>query len=283
MKQLASIRFGPSGYPDEARGSVKRVFEILNEVHLDALEYAAVYGLRVSEEKALEIGDLAKRHGIAMSMHAAYFISLISKDPQVRKRSRERLVKALKFAPLMEVKRIVFHAGGYSGHSPEEAYTIVRDALVAVQETAGRESGGPILMPEIAGKLGAFGSIDELVGISQEVDYVLPTIDWAHLYARSQGEINSREHFLQVLETFEKALGKKFTDNMHFHVSGITFTERGEKSHRPLGGEWGPDILPLMEIVREVGYKPTFISETPPPLTGALYTKFLLEELERVR
>lgn len=242
-----------------------------------------MYGLRVSEKKAHEIGRLARKYGIAMSMHAAYYISLVSKDLAVRKRSRERLVKALRFAPLMEVKRIVFHSGGYSGHSPQEAYAAVRDALIDVWETAGRESGDAILMPEIAGKIRAFGSVEELISLSQEVDHVLPTIDWAHLYARSQGKICDRPQFLQVLEAFEKALGKEFTDNMHFHVSGITFTERGEKEHRPLGGRWGPDILPLMDIVREIGYKPTFISETPPPLTGALYAKFLLHELERIK
>jgi deoxyribonuclease-4 len=68
---------------------------------------------------------------------------------------------------------------------------------------------------------------------------------------------------------------------MHFHISGIIFTQAGEKAHRPLGEEWGPDILPLIEITKEVGYKPTFISETPTPLKGALYAKFLLAELEK--
>ena len=68
---------------------------------------------------------------------------------------------------------------------------------------------------------------------------------------------------------------------MHFHVSGIVYTEKGEGSHRPMGDEWGPDILPLVEIVQEVGYKPTFISESPNPLEGALYVKYLFEEMEK--
>jgi deoxyribonuclease-4 len=216
-----------------------------------------------------------------MSMHAAYYISLVSKDPGVRKRSKDRLIRALKFAPMMGVKRIVFHAGGYSGHGLDEAYILVRDAISDVWETAGREAGGAILMPEVAGKLGAFGSVDELVKLCQELDGVLPTIDWAHLYARSQGAMKNKEDYLRTLNKFEHALGKPFTDNLHFHVSGITYSAKGEKSHRPLGKDWGPDLLPLMEIVDEVGYKPTFISETPAPLTGALFTKFLLEELKR--
>ncbi|MFW9800236.1 MAG: hypothetical protein ACFFD9_07365, partial [Candidatus Thorarchaeota archaeon] len=58
---------------------------------------------------------------------------------------------------------------------------------------------------------------------------------------------------------------------------------RGEESHKPLGGRWGPDIVPLMETVIEVGYKPTFISETPNPLRGALYAKALYDELEKIK
>lgn len=75
--------------------------------------------------------------------------------------------------------------------------------------------------------------------------------------------------------------GDLFVRNMHFHVSGIEFTPAGERSHKPLGQEWGPDLLPLAEVVREVGYKPTFITETPEPLKGALYIKFLFEELKK--
>ncbi len=259
------------------------MFEILSEVGLDALEYAAVYGLRMGETRASEIGQLAKSHKIIMSIHEAYYVSLVSRDMQVRKKSKNRLVNALKYAPLMGLKRIVFHAGGYSGFGSEEAYRVVKEALQEVWERAGDQGGGAILFPEIAGKLGAFGSVEELVQLCSEIDGTLPTIDWAHLYARSQGEIGDKDSYLRVIAQFENALGRQFTDNMHFHVSGINYTERGEKFHRPLGREWGPDILPLLEIVSEVGYKPTFISETPSPIRGALYAKALYEELQKVR
>jgi deoxyribonuclease-4 len=275
------VLFGPAGYPREARGNVKRVFQLLTEAGVDALEYAAVHGLKTKEDKARIIGELAKESGITMSMHAAYYISLASKTPRIRESSIDRLVKALRFAPLMNVKRIVFHPGYLGGLSKDEAHAVIRDALRSVWETAGYLGEGAFLAPEIAGKLSAYGSVDQIIRLCQEVDGCIPTIDWAHLYARSQGEINDRESYLKVLTRFEDALGDLFIDNMHFHISGITFTEKGELAHRPLGQEWGPDILPLVEIVIECGYKPTFISESTNPLQGALYAKFLFEELEK--
>ncbi len=281
MIALNKIRFGPAGYPREARGNVKKVFKILSEAGMDAFEYAAVYGLRTKEEKAKLIGDLSREAGIAMSMHAAYYISLASITPRIRRASKQRLVKALKFAPLMNVKRIVFHAGTHANRSREETHTIIRDALREVWEKAGSFGQGAFLAPEIAGKLSAYGSEEQLIKLCQEVEGCIPTIDWAHLYARSQGKVNNKESYLKIITQFEDALGDLFVQNMHFHVSGITFTEKGEAAHRPLGQEWGPDILPLMQIVKEVGYTPIFISESTNPLEGALYTKFLFEELER--
>ena len=281
MIVLNRVLFGPAGYPSEARGNVKRVFQILTEAGVDALEYAAVHGLRTKEDKAKLIGELSKESGISMSLHAAYYISLASKTPRIREASKERLVKALRFAPLMNVKRIVFHPGYLGGLSKEDAHVVIRDALRSVWETAGDQGGGAFLAPEIAGKLSAYGSIEQIISLCQEVEGCIPTIDWAHLYARSQGEVNDKQNYLKILTQFEDELGDLFVNNMHFHISGITFTEKGEAAHRPLGQEWGPDILPLVEIVRECGYKPTFISESTNPLQGALYAKFLFEELEK--
>jgi deoxyribonuclease-4 len=249
---------------------------------MTSLEYAAVHGLRTSEEKAKIIGRLASENNIEMSLHAAYYISIASKNPQTRESSRQRLIKALTFAPWMGVKRIVFHPGTHGGLSREEAHIVIRDSLQSVWDEAGHLGGGAFLAPEIAGKLSMFGSVEQIIRLCQDVDGCIPTIDWAHLYARSQGKVNDKESYLKIINQFESELGDLFVDNMHFHISAISYTEKGEASHKPFGGEWGPDIYPLMEIVHEVGYKPTFICESPNPLQGALYAKFLLEELQKV-
>ncbi len=277
------MRFGPAGYPDEARGKLERVFAILSEIGLDALEYAAVRGLRLGEERAREIGSLSERHDIAMSVHGAYYISLASRKPEIRERSKERLVKALTFAPLMRVRRVVFHPGGYGGLDKREAFRVIRNALREVWQQADGRRCGALLAPEVAGKVNAFGSVDEILMLCTEVEGCIPTIDWAHLYARSQGALRRKQDFVRVIDMFERELGDLFVDNMHFHVSGITYTKAGERAHRPLGESWGPDILPLLEVIRERGYSPTIISETPTPVRGALYAKFLLQELEEAQ
>ena len=105
--ELNQVLFGPAGYPADARGKVERVFQILTEAGMTSLEYAAVHGLRTSEEKAKLIGNLAQENNITMSLHAAYYINIASKDPDIRERSKQRLIKALTFAPWMNVKNSV--------------------------------------------------------------------------------------------------------------------------------------------------------------------------------
>lgn len=277
---MSKILFGPAGYPNEACGNVKRVFAILRETGMDALEYAAVYGLQTKQDKARLIGGLARESGVSMSFHAAYYISLASKTPRIRESSKNRLIKALKFAPLMNVKRIVFHPGSMVGLGENEAHKVIADGLKNVWQTAGDLGGGALLAPEVAGKLSAFGSLEQIIRLCQDIEGCIPTIDWAHLYARSQGIINDKESYLKVLNRLEDELGELFVDNMHFHVSGISFTEKGEAAHRPLGKEWGPDIFPLVEVAKECGYTPCYIAETPNSLEGALYVKHLFDALE---
>ena len=57
----------------------------------------------------------------------------------------------------------------------------------------------------------------------------MPVIDFSHLHARSIGKINSYNEFKDILILIEKKLGKNALQEMHIHVSGINYGEKGEK------------------------------------------------------
>ncbi|MAG52793.1 MAG: hypothetical protein CMH62_02415, partial [Nanoarchaeota archaeon] len=86
------------------------------------------------------------------------------------------------------------------------------------------------IRPEISGKIAQFGDLNELVKLSQDFDQVLPCIDFSHLFARTVGKNNTYEEFNSILEQVEK-IGKDAIKNMHIHVSGIEYGDRGEKHH----------------------------------------------------
>jgi len=59
---------------------------------------------------------------------------------------------------------------------------------------------------------------------------VAPCIDFAHLHARS-GEENSYEEFTGQLKRIENKLGWSGLENIHIHVSGIEYGQKGERRH----------------------------------------------------
>jgi deoxyribonuclease-4 len=45
------------------------------------------------------------------------------------------------------------------------------------------------------------------------------------------GKFNTHEEFSFVLKRVEERLGREGLDNMHIHVSGIEYSDKGEKKH----------------------------------------------------
>jgi deoxyribonuclease-4 len=99
-----------------------------------------------------------------------------------------------------------------------------------------REEGVNVyLRPETMGKSAMFGNLDEVLQLSRDVQGVLPCIDWAHLHARmGDGSFNSYDEFADALQRVRAALGAEGMKRLHFHLSGIAYTAKGEKAHVPL-------------------------------------------------
>ena len=61
----------------------------------------------------------------------------------------------------------------------------------------------------------------------------MPCIDYAHMHARESNN-NSRKEFNEILVAVERELGKEALKNMHIQISGVNYTEKGERNHMPL-------------------------------------------------
>jgi deoxyribonuclease-4 len=201
---------------------------------LGALELAWVQSVRVSEEKCAEIKATAKQHGIALSVHAPYFINLNANDAEWP-RSRKRLMDAAHYGNLAGATDIVFHPGSYFGRDPQEVLEValprLRDCVKEI-----RDSGNPVtLRPETMGKSAMLGSLEDTVVMASEIEGVLPCIDFAHLHARpGDGSANSYDEWMAMLKLVKKRLGAAALKRIHIHLSGIEYGPKGEKHHLPL-------------------------------------------------
>jgi len=257
-------RFGPAGKPPRFKGPTTETPRFLHDEGLDAFEYQAVRGVRISQKDATELGRVAKETDVWLSMHGPYFINLSGERATVEA-SEKRLIDSLKATSWMGGHRVVFHPGYYGMRSLKDALDLCIKSMREIIEKARTLGIKDVLLgPEIGGKKSQVGSLDEIITICKKVESTAPTIDWSHLHARTGGGIKGKDDYLKVIETLEKELGSDAVKNLHCHFTHVEFTEKGERSHHELDEPgYGPDFKPLAEIIAEQGLRPVIISESP--------------------
>jgi len=278
---MATLRFGPAGKPLSYKGPIEGVPAHLRSIGLDAFEYEAVRGVRISEAKARALGDEARRHDVIVSMHAPYYINLASPDDSVVERSIERIVAAMKAAEHMGAYAVVVHTGYYKGNPSRR--DALRRAIEAYKEVFRRLPEWvttPDVSPELMGKTTQIGDVEELVEICREVPRCRPTIDWAHLHARYEGDhVNTVDDVLRVINVLERELGTRAVNPLHTHFSKIEYGRGGEREHHTLSEEeYGPQWEVVCRAYLEAGVNAVVISESPVLEEDALVMKRVCEE-----
>ncbi len=260
MKDI--VRFGPAGRPIGYKGKTELVCNYIKEIGLNAFEYQATYGVRLKKESGLKLKENAAKNDVLVSIHAPYYVNLCSQKDETIKKSIMRLFQSARAAEWLNAYRIVFHMGFYTKYSALEA---MEKCKIAIQELIEKCESYNIknytFAPETTGKKSQFGSLDELINICQSFDNFAPTVDFAHIHARSGGSIKSKEDYAKIFDKIEAELGHSI---LHSHFTKIEYTDAGERRHHVLADEkYGPPLIPLLQLISENDYKVTLICETP--------------------
>lgn len=230
------LRFGTVGSPQTTptSGTVAAIHHI-RELGMDHLEIAWVQSVRVSDEMCAQIKAAGEARKITLSIHAPYFINLNSQTDDLMQKSDARLLAAARKGYLAGARDIVFHPGSYHNQPPEQVYERAKQKMIEITGILREEGVKVTLRPETMGKSAMFGTLDEVLQLSRDVPGVMPCIDWAHLHARQgDGTFNSYDEFADALKRVQKALGDDGMGKLHFHLSGIAYSAKGERNHVPL-------------------------------------------------
>ncbi len=174
-----NILFGTGGIPRSTKGksSVSGI-ERVRELSLDCMELEFVQGVRMGEKGARDVLEVALKKNVALSVHAPYYINLNSYDKEKIKASLERIYQAARIGSLCGAESIVFHAAFYQKSSKQDTYQKVSEAL---EELTGRlrdEEIHAVLRPETMGKPTQFGTLEEVIALSAEIEGVMPCLDF---------------------------------------------------------------------------------------------------------
>ena len=262
---MANARFGPGGNSEsfyaEGLKSTLQAPTWLVKKGLDAYEYQAGNGLTASDATLKRIGDAAKEHGIKMSLHTPYYISLSGVEHEKRLKSIDYIKKSLHAASLLGADTIVIHSGSAAKISREEAMSLAKDTLERAIDEIGDTNVR--LGLETMGKINQLGTLEEVIDLCKVSPKYHPVVDFGHLNARENGLFTDADSYRRVFDAIGDALGGEYAQNLHCHFSMIEYTSAGEKKHLTFADEiYGPRFEPLIEAIVKESLSPRIICES---------------------
>jgi len=280
LKKIHGLLFGTAGIPLSTPKPATSINGILRvkELGLDAMELEFVRGVRMSDDMAYKVRNVSEAAKIVLTAHAPYYINLNSPDKSKVEASINRILDTARVAFKAGGWSIVFHPAYYGKDSAEAVYDRVKEALKRVIKTLKDEGIEIWVRPETSGAVAEFGTLEEVVKLSQEIENVLPCVDFAHIHARNKGKYNSYDEFTRIFEYLEKELGKEVLKNMHMHFSGIEYGDKGEIKHLNLE-ESDFKYKELAKALKDYSIEGVIISESPNIEGDAMLLKRIYNEV----
>jgi deoxyribonuclease-4 len=241
--------------PDEA-------IALVRERGYDACEIDFESGFWMDYPWAERLGELAREHDVALSVHAPLFGWVGHLEASGRKWSSAlgALDRSAGIASACGAEVVVFHPGFLLGRRREDAIDSVVEQLALVRERLECKGRAVPFGIEVMGRVRDLGSLGDCVEVSRRAGWVRPVVDFAHMHATSDGAFLETERFHEALALADDVLepGAPF----HIHFSDIAFANRNETKHLRYGeGTLRAD--PLREALAGFERPATVISESP--------------------
>ena len=235
----------------------------MQERGLNCFEYSFGRGVRMSEEKAISIGEAFQEAGVEISVHAPYFINFANPDDEMAAKSYAYVLESAKMCKLMGGKRVVFHPAAQGKATREEAVALTEKRLEILREYLYlNDLQDMIICPETMGKLAQIGTLEEIVRFCKIDEIYTPCVDFGHINAREQGSLKTVEDYQSRLAYMIEHLGFDRVNKMHVHFSKIMYSAKGEVKHLTFADEiYGPEFYPLAVALKRLNLQPYIVSE----------------------
>ncbi len=262
------IKFGPSGNCESFYAAgyahTEQAAAFVKERGLDCFEYSFGRGVRMSEDKAISIGEAFALQGVEISAHAPYFINFANPDDEMAAKSYAYVLDTAKALKLMGGKRVVFHPAAQGKAAREEAVALTEERLKILRDYIYlNDLQDMIFCPETMGKLAQIGTVEEITRFCKIDPIYTPCIDFGHINAREQGSLKTVADYKERLSYMISELGFDRMKHFHSHFSKIMYSAKGEVKHLTFDDMiYGPEFEPLAVALKELGLEPYLVSES---------------------
>lgn len=262
------ILFGPSGnsvnYAAAGLKTSEQSAKWVKNLGLNAFEYSFGRGVSISDEHALSIGGAFASAGVAISVHAPYYINFANTEDEMIEKSVRYVTDSAAKCRLMGGNRIIIHPASQGKDTRENAFARTKSNFIKLAERI-KELGytDMLFCPETMGKTAQIGTIEEVAELCLLADFFVPTVDFGHVNAREQGSLKTVEDYYSRLSYMTDKLGFEKMKHFHIHFSKIMYSVRGEIKHLNFDDDvYGPEFEPLAEALIRLNLEPVVICES---------------------
>lgn len=262
------IKFGPSGNSESfyAKGlsHTEDAAKFVRNMGLDCFEYSFGRGVRMSEGKAISIGEAFSEQNIEISVHAPYYINFANPSDESAQNSYNYVLDSGRALKLMGGKRCVFHSATQGKAEREDALRLTEERMKTLRDYIYLNGLNDLYFcPETMGKIAQIGTLEEVVRLCKIDAVFLPAIDFGHINAREQGSLNTVSDYKSRLEYMIGELGYERVKHFHVHFSKIQYGAKGEIRHLTFEDEiYGPSFEPLAIALKDLKLEPYIVSES---------------------
>lgn len=252
---MGKVLFGPAGnsvsFYDEGHKSTLEAPKWVKERGADLFEYSFGEGFRMSTDTAVKIGEEFKKEGVILSLHAPYFINFANPDDEMFQKSIGYINTGIKFMKNMQAERMVFHSGSCMKQTREDALSLMTRRFHEVMPQFEEALEGKFyICPETMGKMMQIGTYKEIIDLCTISNRLLPTFDFGHINALTQGTLKSSDDYKRIFDYSIEKLGKERTNIAHIHFSKIQYGPKGEIRHLTFEDNvYGPIFDHLAEVL----------------------------------
>lgn len=219
------------------------------------------------------LGDLAKRLDVAISMHTPYYIDLGSNNEFT-----DTCIDSIRHTALMTNALggnvVTTNLGLYNkGCDMDEVDSSIYDNVAAMMDWWNDVGIKAKLGVEITGQQNVFGSLEQVLDICDQIDGLVPVINWSHYHSRTNGLLLEEEDFRYVLEQVQPYYAG---DNVHSLFAGVEHRDGNELRLTPIKkGNLKFDTL--AECLVDMRPDITIISSSPLLEHDAMYMRVIHE------
>lgn len=262
------IKFGPAGncktFYDAGYKKTIEAPKWLKSLGLSAYEYSFGKGITLSDETAIAIGEEMRKYDISMSIHAPYYINFATPTDEMAEKSINYVLDSLKKLRLVGGNRLVVHPASQGKMDRIDAVNLTKKRLEILKDRILDSGFGDMyICLETMGKSAQIGTYEEILDFCTIYDHYIPTFDFGHINALTQGTLKTKEDYKKILDRSIEVIGLERTKMAHIHFSKIEYGAKGEIKHLTLDDEiYGPEFEPLAELLKEYQLQCTVICES---------------------